>query len=58
MPTIAILGTFDSKGPEHGFVADCIRDHGLDTLLINAGSLAAPGITPDISAERWDGATS
>ena len=25
MPTIAILGTFDSKGPEHGFLADCIR---------------------------------
>jgi uncharacterized protein (UPF0261 family) len=52
MPTIAILGTFDSKGPEHGFLADCIRSRGIDTLLINAGSLAAPGITPDISADE------
>jgi hypothetical protein len=25
MPAIAVLGTFDTKGPEHGFVADLIR---------------------------------
>ena len=25
MPTIAVLGTFDTKGPEHAFVADRIR---------------------------------
>lgn len=51
MPTIAILGTFDSKGPEHGFLADQIRASGFETLLINAGSLTTPGIQPDISAE-------
>ena len=51
MPTIAILGTFDSKGPEHGFLADQIRAAGFQTLLINAGSLSAPGLQPDIAAE-------
>ncbi len=51
MPTIAILGTLDSKGIEHAFVADYIRARGFDTLLINAGSLAAPAVTPDITAE-------
>lgn len=52
MPTVAILGTFDTKGPEHAFLAEKIRAHGLDVLLINAGSLAAPGITPDISSDE------
>jgi uncharacterized protein (UPF0261 family) len=51
MPTIAILGTLDSKGPEHEFLADQIRAAGYHTLLINAGSLLAPGLQPDISAE-------
>ncbi|MBV6501954.1 MAG: hypothetical protein CJBNEKGG_04513 [Prosthecobacter sp.] len=52
MPTVAILGTFDTKGPEHAFLAEKIRAHGLDVLLVNAGSLAAPGITPDISSDE------
>src|SRR5207248_482728 len=47
----AILGTFDSKGPEHAFIADEIRRAGFDTLLINAGSLDAPTLAPDISSE-------
>lgn len=61
MPTIAILGTFDSKGPEHAFLAGLIRAEGLETLLVDAGSLAAPGLAPDIpssavaaaGAEDW-----
>ncbi len=52
MPTIAILGTFDSKGPEHEFLSDQIRAAGYRTLLINAGSLSAPSLQPDISAEE------
>jgi len=52
MPTIAILGTFDSKGPEHAFLADCIRASGFDTLLINAGSLSEPGLKPDVGSDE------
>ena len=51
MPTIAILGTFDTKGPEHAFLAGTIRRAGFATLLIDVGSLHAPAITPDIAAD-------
>jgi len=50
MPTIAVLGTFDTKGAEHAFVADALRRQGFGTLLIDVGSLGTPAITPDISA--------
>ncbi len=52
MPTIAILGTFDSKGPEHAFLAEQIRTQGLSTLLINAGCLDTPTLTPDIPSDE------
>ena len=50
MPTIAVLGTFDTKGAEHAFVADALRRQGFTTLLIDVGSLGTPSITPDIDA--------
>jgi uncharacterized protein (UPF0261 family) len=50
MPTIAVLGTFDTKGPEHAFLADAIRRQGFATLLIDVGSLGTPTLTPDIDA--------
>jgi uncharacterized protein (UPF0261 family) len=52
MPTIAILGTMDTKGVEHAFVADCIRQQGHGVLIIDVGTLEAPKITPDISREE------
>ena len=48
MSTIAVLGTLDSKGHEHAFVAEEIRQQGHTALLIDAGCLEAPQITPDI----------
>lgn len=50
--TIAVLGTLDSKGAEHGYVAELIRAKGHQTLLIDVGSLEAPTIPPDISREE------
>lgn len=52
MSTIAVLGTFDTKGEEHAFVAAQIRQQGHQTLLVNVGALEAPQITPDISCEE------
>ena len=52
MPTIAILGTFDTKGSEHAFVAERIRAEGFTTMMINVGSLHPPMIVPDISADE------
>jgi len=48
MATIAVLGTLDSKGHEHAFVADAIRRMGHLPLLVDAGCLAPPQISPDI----------
>jgi len=49
MPTIAVLGTLDTKGAEHGFVADQIRARGLEVMLIDVGTLDDPSVTPHIT---------
>lgn len=49
MATIAVLGTFDTKGEEHAYVASLIRARGHHTLLLDVGILDAPGVAPDIS---------
>ncbi|HBP55846.1 MAG TPA: hypothetical protein DD687_07860, partial [Verrucomicrobiales bacterium] len=38
MATIAVLGTLDTKGVEHTFIADEIRRRGHDALLIDVGT--------------------
>jgi uncharacterized protein (UPF0261 family) len=48
MATIAVLGTLDTKGREHAFVAERIRGCGHGTLLIDVGTGAQPSVTPDI----------
>ena len=47
--TIAVLGTLDSKGHEHAFVADLIRKKGHDVLIIDLGTGGDPQITPDVT---------
>ena len=51
MATIAVLGTLDSKGEEHAFVADLIRARGHTALLIDVGSGGPPVVAPDVSRE-------
>jgi len=48
MATIAVLGTLDTKGREHAFVAERIHARGHATLLIDVGTGAEPAVTPDI----------
>ena len=48
MGTIAILGTLDTKGAEHAFVAEQIRARGHQTLVIDVGTLGEPTLRPDI----------
>ena len=57
MKTIAVLGTLDTKGPEHGYVAEIIRKRGHQTLLIDTGTLEAPSIQPDITRDEVAAAT-
>ncbi|HEV7405804.1 MAG TPA: Tm-1-like ATP-binding domain-containing protein [Chthoniobacteraceae bacterium] len=52
MATIAVFGTMDTKGEEHGFVAECIRRRGHRALVVDVGIAAAPQIPPDVSREE------
>ena len=49
MATIAILGTMDTKGDEHAFVADQIRQRGHGVLIIDTGTLGEPRLKPDVT---------
>ena len=52
MSTIAVIGTLDSKGEEHAFVAEQIRKLGHEVLLVDVGTLGTPQVIPDISREE------
>lgn len=49
MATIAVLGTLDTKGHEHAFVAERIRRHGHEPLLIDVGTFARPQVAPHVT---------
>ncbi|MDP0492396.1 MAG: Tm-1-like ATP-binding domain-containing protein [Verrucomicrobiota bacterium JB023] len=51
MATIAVIGTLDSKGAEHGFIAEEIRRGGHQPLLIDVGTLGEPTVQPDYTRE-------
>lgn len=51
MAVIAVLGTLDSKGHEHEFVAQRLRSHGHVPMLIDVGSYGSPQITPHVTRE-------
>lgn len=52
MATIAVLGTLDSKGEEHAFVAELIARHGHKPLLIDVGTGGPATVQPDITREQ------
>ena len=47
MPVV-LVGTLDTKGLELAFVRELVRQGGLETLVIDAGSVGPPAFTPDI----------
>jgi uncharacterized protein (UPF0261 family) len=51
MKTIAVLGTLDSKGEEHAFVAGLIRARGHRVLLIDVGTGGPPTVVPDLTRD-------
>ena len=50
MKRIAVLGTLDTKGDEHAYLAACIRERGHDVLLVDVGGYRDPRTRPDIDA--------
>ena len=52
MTTIAVLGTVDTNGDEHVFVAELIRQRGPSPFLIDVGTLEPPKVQPDVSRDE------
>ena len=52
MATIAVLGTFDTKGEEHRYVADRIREAGHSVLLIDVGTLGPATLEAHVSRDE------
>ncbi|MYD91781.1 MAG: UPF0261 family protein [Caldilineaceae bacterium SB0662_bin_9] len=49
MPTVAVLGTLDTKGVEVAFLKDQIERCGCDTLVVDLGIVGPPVFEPDLS---------
>ena len=52
MPTVVLVGTLDTKGIEYAFLAERIREQGVDVVLVDAGILGEPPAVPDITREE------
>ncbi len=51
-PTVVLVGTLDTKGTEHAYLRDRIRDRGIDVLLIDVGILGEPLTDPDVTRQE------
>jgi uncharacterized protein (UPF0261 family) len=51
MPTVVLVGTLDTKGKEYEFLAERVREHGVDVVLVDAG-VFEPEATPDIGNDE------
>ena len=51
-PTVLLIGTLDTKGPETAYLQSRVEEHGCNTLVLDSGILGeADGITADIDRE-------
>jgi uncharacterized protein (UPF0261 family) len=50
LPTVLLIGTLDTKGPEIAYVRDRVRALGVATIVADSGILGEPlDITPDVT---------
>lgn len=49
-PVVAVLGSYDTKGAELDWLARAVRDHGADTVLVDAGVLGEPSVAVDVGS--------
>jgi uncharacterized protein (UPF0261 family) len=50
MPSVLLIGTLDTKGPEIAYVRDRLRAFGVDTVVADSGILGEPlDIVPDVT---------
>jgi uncharacterized protein (UPF0261 family) len=48
---VALVGTFDTKGPDFAFLAARLRAAGVEVVAVDAGTGDPVGLTPDIDGE-------
>src|SRR5687767_15676920 len=57
MPTVLMIGAFDTKGPEYDFLRRQILIGGCEVLAVNTGTLGTTDLFPvDVEAEEVAGA--
>jgi len=47
--TVVIIGALDTKGAEFAFVKGLIEAEGVDTLVVDFGTMGAPELAPDVT---------
>jgi uncharacterized protein (UPF0261 family) len=50
-PTVVLVGTLDTKGDEYAFLRRRLADAGIETILVDVGTLDPPRTEPDIGRE-------
>jgi uncharacterized protein (UPF0261 family) len=55
MATVALVGTLDTKSSEYRFVAERLRDLGVEVIMIDCGVLGEPGFPPQIDRRQVAG---
>lgn len=52
MTTVLLIGTLDTKGAEYAFVRDIIESRGVNTLVMDLGTVGDPAFPADIPADE------
>jgi uncharacterized protein (UPF0261 family) len=55
--TVVLVGTLDTKGDEYAYLRDRLELHGVNTLLVDVGTLEPPRTEPDIDRREVAAAT-
>jgi uncharacterized protein (UPF0261 family) len=50
--TVVLLGTLDTKGDEYAYLRSCLEAHGVETIMVDAGVLGEPRVTPDVTRDE------
>ena len=51
MAAVALVGTLDTKGPDHAFLAARLRAAGVDVIVVDAGTGEPSGLAPDVDGD-------
>ena len=51
MATVVLVGTLDTKGDEYAYLAERVREHGVEVVLVDAGILGEPRVHADVTRE-------